>query len=232
MSISDQLSFDPEQFSGRVRLFPLPDLVLFPHVMQPLHVFEPRYVELLEEALITDRLLAMAVLAPGWEGDYEGRPPLAPVACLGRVATFQQGEGSRFNILLIGIKRVRIVRELPPVKLFREAEVEVLDDRPLEPATENAHLQRQLFSQFKLMLAQIPSAQEQLEQLLTTDIPLGMLTDIIGYTLDVGHPVKQQLLCEPDAAARARLLLQRLEELGAGAPAKRRAGYSAPFSDN
>ena len=83
MSSFDDLSFAPQEFSGKVRLFPLPNLVLFPHVMQPLHIFEPRYRFLLEDALATDRLIAMALLAPGWENDYEGRPPLYPMACLG-----------------------------------------------------------------------------------------------------------------------------------------------------
>ena len=69
---------------GVARLFPLPNLVLFPHVLQPLHIFEPRYCDLLEAALADDRLIAMAVLAPGWEKDYEGRPPVHPIACLGR----------------------------------------------------------------------------------------------------------------------------------------------------
>ena len=83
MSTFEDLSFSFEGFSGRVRLFPLPNLVLFPHVMQPLHIFEPRYRHLLEDALADDRLITMAALKPGWETDYEGRPPLYPVACLG-----------------------------------------------------------------------------------------------------------------------------------------------------
>ena len=55
----------PHDFSGTVRLFPLPNLVMFPHVVQPLHIFEPRYREMLEDALEHDRLLAMALLQPG-----------------------------------------------------------------------------------------------------------------------------------------------------------------------
>ena len=72
MASFDNLSFSFEDFGGRVRVFPLPNLVLFPHVMQPLHIFEPRYRELLEDALAGDRLIAMALLAPGWENDLRG----------------------------------------------------------------------------------------------------------------------------------------------------------------
>ena len=108
--LEDDLSFVPEQFSGRARLFPLPNLVLFPHVMQPLHIFEERYVEMFRDAIDADRLIAMALLQPGWENDYEGRPPIAPVACLGRVVTWQSQEDSRYNLLLLGLRRVRVVQ--------------------------------------------------------------------------------------------------------------------------
>src|SRR6266481_4652099 len=76
MSLSENLAFSPEEFSGRARLFPLPNLVVFPHVMQPLHIFEPRYRAMLEDSLADDRLIGMALPAPGWENDYEGRLPL------------------------------------------------------------------------------------------------------------------------------------------------------------
>src|SRR5271166_2451842 len=108
MSLSDHQPFDPARFSGVVRLFPLPNLVLFPHVMQPLHIFEPRYRCLLEDALATDRLVAMALLAPGWESDYEGRPTLCPMACLGRVTTYHRLEDGAYNLLLLGLQRVRL----------------------------------------------------------------------------------------------------------------------------
>lgn len=66
--MSDEpLSFSPDQFEGHVRLFPLPNLVMFPHVMQALHIFEPRYRSMFEEALDDDRLVALGSLAPGWE---------------------------------------------------------------------------------------------------------------------------------------------------------------------
>ena len=81
MSQSDDFVFPADDFSGVVRLFPLPNVVLFPHVMQPLQIFEPRYLELLDDALADDGLLAMALLEPGWESDYDGRPPIASTVC-------------------------------------------------------------------------------------------------------------------------------------------------------
>ena len=80
---AEDLTFDETRFSGKVRLFPVPNLVVFPHVMQPLHVFESRYLEMFGEALDGDGLIAMSMLKPGWEPDYESRPALMPQACLG-----------------------------------------------------------------------------------------------------------------------------------------------------
>src|SRR5262245_33693921 len=97
------IDFDTAQFSGVARLFPLPNLVLFPGIMQPLHVFEPRYREMLEDSLACDRLIAMSLLQPGWQKDYEGRPPVASVACLGRVVSHQREIDGRYNLLLAGL---------------------------------------------------------------------------------------------------------------------------------
>jgi len=99
--------FRPESFSGRVRVFPLPNLVVFPHVMQPLHIFEPRYRAMLEEALADDGLIGMALLASGWESDYEGRPPLRRVGCLCRVATHHRTSEGSYNVLVLGLRRIR-----------------------------------------------------------------------------------------------------------------------------
>ena len=95
-------SFVAEKFSGIVRLFPLPNLVVFPHVMQPLHIFEPRYRAMLEEALDEDGLIAMAVLAPGWEKDYEGRPPMRSNACLCKIATHHRTERRKLQCAVVG----------------------------------------------------------------------------------------------------------------------------------
>ena len=88
-----------------MRLFPLPNLVLYPHVMQPLHIFEDRYREMLEDALAGDQLIAMAVLEPGWEDDYESRPPVAQYACLGKVVAHHRLKDGRYNVLLMGVQR-------------------------------------------------------------------------------------------------------------------------------
>jgi ATP-dependent Lon protease len=211
MSLIDDFSFSAADFTGTVRLFPLPNLVLFPHVMQPLHVLEPRYRELLEESLAADRLVTMAMLARGWERDYEGRPPLVPVACLGRVAVHHRLEDGAYNVLLVGLKRVRLLEELPARKSFREARVVICEDAyPPDEAATTAVLQRKLRNAFLQVLPDLPQAQDQLEQLLSSDISLGTLTDIIGYMLEIDPAGKETLLGEPNVHRRTELLLEHL----------------------
>jgi uncharacterized protein len=223
---AEDLTFHAHTFSGRVRLFPLPNLVMFPHVLQPLHIFEPRYRVMLEDALSDDRLIAMAVLAPGWEDDYEGRPPLRPTACLGRIVTHQAIEGGRYNVLLAGLKRVRLVHELPAAKPFREARVELVDDvYSHDEAGGRAQLQRLLLDSFRRVLPSMPKVHEQLEELLCTDVSLGMLTDLIAYTLQLPVEIKESLLGEESVDRRCRTLLKQLEHgasIGPGGEASAR----------
>lgn len=231
MSDPENLYLAPEDFTGRARLFPLPNLVLFPHVLQPLHIFEPRYRAMLEDALAGDRLIAMATFAPGWEPHYEGRPTLGPVACLGRVATHHALENGRYNILLAGLQRAAIRRELPPDEPFRVAEVELLEDvYPVATAAERSRLQRQLIEAFRQTMPKLPEACEQLDQLLCGNVALGALTDIVGYTLDLDHGLKERLLGEPNVDLRATLLLAHLE--GTSPPAPRGRVFPPEFSCN
>lgn len=220
MSDSEEsLSFSPEQFSGHARVFPLPNLVMFPHVMQPLHIFEPRYRAMLEEALEDDRLIAMGLLAPGWEQQSEGRPTLRNTACLCRVATYQPTDQNTYNVLMLGVRRLRLVKELPPKKLFRVVESEILEDVMPEGMGEEevGELQRHLLAAFKRSLPKMPDAFEQLDQLLGSQITLGMLCDIVAYTINLSLESKVQLLAEVDVMQRAELLLAAIEGRPAGA---------------
>jgi len=213
MTDFDESTFDLDSFSGVARLFPLPNLVMFPHVLQPLHIFEPRYRDLMKAALADDHCITIVGLKPGWEEDYEGRPPIQEVGCLARIATHQQLDDGRYNLLLQGISRVRIEAELAPTKTFREARVSVCHDvYPPKGFAARATLYRELLGRFTELLprtAVTDDSVQQLQQLLTQEIPLGILTDIVGYTMDFDQELKQQLLEQQDVDARARLLLDR-----------------------
>jgi uncharacterized protein len=211
MSRFDDPLFYGEEFVGKVRLFPLPNLVLFPHVIQPLHVFEPRYRDLVEDALAGDGLIAMAVLAPGWERNYEGRPALYPMACLGRIVSHRRLPDGTYNVLLLGLRRVRLLDELPASRRFREAKAELCEDvYALCSLARQRALRRELRAALLDILPLVPEAEEQLDQLMGNDMPLGTLADVIGFLMDISLEGKQSLLAELDVRRRAELLLGHL----------------------
>src|SRR5215211_4426116 len=112
------------QFDGQARLFPLPNFVLFPCVIHPLHIFEPRYRQMTADALEGDRLIALVLPKLGYEADQSESPPVHPVACLGKIIADQKLEDGRYNLLLSGLSRVQIIREMPHSKLYRKAKAE------------------------------------------------------------------------------------------------------------
>jgi uncharacterized protein len=94
-----------------IPVFPLPNVVLFPTVSLPLHIFEARYREMVADALEGDRIIGMALLRPGWEGSYEGRPPIYPIGCAGLITHAERLSDGRYNIVLRGLEKFRLVRE-------------------------------------------------------------------------------------------------------------------------
>jgi ATP-dependent Lon protease len=228
-----ELSFDASTFSGVVRLFPLPNLVLYPHVMQPLHIFEGRYRELLEDALASDRLITMAVLQPGWETDYESRPPIAQHACLGKVVAHHRLDDGRYNLLLLGVQRVKVLRELDPLRSFRQARVELVDDcYDFASACHCQHVQEKLAAAFRSHLPCSCELPEQLESMLTGELPLGALTDLAAYTLPLCAEVKLKLLGECCVRRRAEILLREVKRLSGGKPVTASHMFPPSFSEN
>ena len=92
-------------------LFPLPNVVLFPGVFLPLHIFEPRYRAMTADALHGDRIIGMTLLMPGYEADYQGRPAVYPVGCAGVITHAEQLPDGRSNVVLRGIEKFRILDE-------------------------------------------------------------------------------------------------------------------------
>ncbi len=114
-----------------IPIFPLEVTMLFPGVSRPLHIFEPRYRAMVADALKGDRIIGMATLKPGYEANYEGRPPVYDVGCAGVIAEVEELAGGRFNIVLRGLVKFRVTGEddSRPYRLARvEALPEVLDD--------------------------------------------------------------------------------------------------------
>lgn len=112
-----------------VPVFPLPRLLLFPHTILPLHVFELRYRTMVREALSGERLIAIAQLLPGYEGDYHGSPPFHPLGCLARFEEVEWLPNDCYDLRVLGLARVRferIVKEFP----YRAAQVSLVPQAP------------------------------------------------------------------------------------------------------
>jgi ATP-dependent Lon protease len=208
-------------------------MVLFPSIAQPMHIFELRYRELMKDALAGDRLIAIAQLLPGWHKDYEGRPPIAPTICLGKIASHTELPDGRFTLLLAGKQRARIVRELPPTRPFRLAEAELLfDDYPATTAAQRPRLVERLHGLFAASFAPSSAGQDQLRDLLAGGAPLGLLTDLVASALELPAAKKLALLEELNVDARAKALIEVLEQREAEVAPKRKWKYPGEESLN
>ena len=93
-------------------LFPLPNLVFFPRTRLPLHVFEPRYRKMITDAVAADQRFGIVLLRPGWEADYFGAPPIHACGTVGQIEQAVPLEDGRYNILVRGEVRFRVVGEV------------------------------------------------------------------------------------------------------------------------
>jgi uncharacterized protein len=211
-----------ERVQGAVqalKVFPLPSAVLFPHAALPLHIFEPRYRELVRDALAGDKVMALGQLQPGWEGQYEGRPTLQPMLCAGFIAWHEELPDGRYNLLLQGVCRARVVSERAPRTLYREVEAQVLVDPPYS-GPEEAQLRQALF---ELSGRVPPSFAENLLPAVARANG-GALADMVAAEVVPESERRQELLCELDVAVRLREVLGEVGELLARLNPMRPAG--------
>jgi Lon protease-like protein len=110
-----------------ISLFPLPATVFFPGTLLPLHIFEPRYKKMMADALGNDRLIGMVLLKPGWESNYYANPELVSMGCLGHIDKHTLLPEEKYNLVLKGLSRFRLLKEIPG-KTYRRAEVELLNE--------------------------------------------------------------------------------------------------------
>ena len=131
---------------ARLSIFPLAGALLFPRSTLPLHIFEPRYRALVSDSLARDRRIAMIQPRPGQTGD---RPDLFDIGCVGRIAQVEALDDGRFNIILEGLTRFRLLRELDATTSFRQIEAgfddfdDSDDDQPVLASILRAELERE-----------------------------------------------------------------------------------------
>jgi Lon protease-like protein len=192
-----------------IPIFPLPNVVLFPNVFLPLHIFEDRYRQMVTDALSGERMIGMVLLQPGHENDYDGTPPVYDVGCAGLITHVERLNDGRFNIVLRGLERFRIVGEedpAPPV-LYRRAYIAPLAeaaalDRPELLKSERQKLEALLAPLFTGTLAARGLPQQ---------MPDDELINALAQYLEL-EPIEKQALLERDGAlARCRSLVELLE---------------------
>jgi len=187
-----------------IPIFPLPNVVLFPGVFLPLHIFEARYRAMVQDVLSGDRIIGMVLLRPGWKNEYEGRPPVYPVGCAGLVTHAVRLDDGRYNIVLHGLSKFRIVRE-ESEGAYRVARIEAL----AETLTDNARpAMRERRQRLEELLATMIDAADQR---LPASMPDEELVNALAQYLELEPVERQALLERNDALDRCESLIELLE---------------------
>jgi uncharacterized protein len=192
--------------SDLLPLFPLPNVVLFPNVFLPLHIFEPRYREMVADALASDRLIGMVLLRPGWDRDYEGRPPIYSIGCSGVLTHNERLPDGRYNLVLRGIERFRIVEE-DHALAYRRAVIEPLREQPLDAADRTVILNQR--AKLEAMLG--PSQSSAGDPRMPASMSDEDLINALAQYLDLEPLEKQALLEKASLRSRAESLVELLE---------------------
>ncbi len=193
---------DPPARWHRLPIFPLPRVQLFPHALLPLHVFEPRYRDMVKDAMAGPRLIAVAALEPGFESDYHGRPAVRAVIGVGEVIGHEALEDGRANILLRGVARARIDEELPARERYRLVDATELPD-VRRPGVDSGGARETLVLLADQLARRLPSGGETLRELARSQPGLGPLVDVLTAALVTDPDERQTLLEMVDLAARA-----------------------------
>jgi uncharacterized protein len=197
-------------------IFPLPEVVFFPETVLPLHVFEPRYRQMIADCLAGDRWLAVVMLRPGWEKDYLGQPPVHAVAGAGEVIQAEVLADGRYNVLLDGRTRIRILSEEPlNGRLYRVVRAVHLADPGPSPddRTFPGRLKELRAAHARLLMALGQSHSDVVGRLTVAGASPGAVIDRIVSAVVPDASVRQRLLETVDLTERLDLATRALEEL-------------------
>ena len=179
-------------------IFPLPNLVFFPETRLPLHIFEPRYRQMAKDAIEGEKRIGMMLLKPGWEMNYYGSPPVYEIGTLGTIEHAVALQDGRFNIVLNGTVRYRILEHVSdsPYRLARVVAAPENAPSPME-----AYAQRQWLTELSQQYLQGLPGQTSVPEL--ENVKLDALTNALIMSLDVPPEEKQSLLEIDDLAQRS-----------------------------
>jgi Lon protease-like protein len=189
-----------------IPIFPLPNVVLFPNVFLPLHIFEPRYRAMVKDALETDRIIGMVLLRPGFESNYAGRPPVYPIGCAGLITHSEALPDGRFNIVLRGLEKFRMLGE-DPGRPYRLAHIEPLTDTLAEEDRTAMRRQRRRLEELLAAAVERRGADPKLPPNVSDDDLVNALAQYLAF-----EPIERQALLECDGVlSRCGALIELLE---------------------
>lgn len=179
-----------------IPLFPLPNVVFFPKTYLPLHIFEPRYRRMVEEALAADRMIGMVLLKEGWEEEYDGHPPIYQIGSVGRIVRSKRLPDGEYDIILYGLKKFTIQGENFE-KPYRQARIKIASEPVAQgiPSPLKQHIVK-LSAQFN-----DKASHEEIQSILE----LGLEDDAFIATLAAGLPftiLEKQFLLEAETLYR------------------------------
>ena len=203
----------PPGFTGRVPLFPLPNVALFPNVMLPLQVFEPRYRELVETVLNSDGIIALAALKDDWKLSYETKHcPIHDTVCLGQIVADERLSDGRYCLLIQGICRAQILNEVETPLPYRVGQVSLIKDiYPSVPVIDRSRRQQELVHYFQQVVADVDLDSSLIQALGADGVPLGELCDVISHAMRLDAQKAQRLLEQIDVDQRSDLVLELLK---------------------
>jgi Lon protease-like protein len=189
-----------------IPLFPLPNVVLFPSVFLPLHVFEPRYREMVADALAGDRIIGMVLLQSGFETEYEGRPPVYRIGCAGVITHSESLPDGRYNMVLRGLEKFRILDE-DTSHIYRLANIEALPEVASDDDRETLRRQRLRLEALLVAAVERTGSDPKFPPSVSDEDLVNALAQYLAL-----DPVERQALLERDGiAARSQGLIELLE---------------------
>lgn len=204
-------------FGKPMALFPLDGVVLLPQQAIPLHIFEPRYRQMIGHALDGSGQIALASFeGDRWKQEYHGRPPLRPAVCVAQIVQHEKTDDGRFAVMVQGVCRAKIVEEMPAEegRLYREARLEPVgldEDADPQELEEVRTLLDELLSEGPL--TRMAAAGPVLRFIRDPDVPAAAILELAAVSLIHRQDLLYRLLQEAELGARARLVLDELSHL-------------------
>lgn len=196
-------------FPSPLPIFPLPSVVLFPNVFLPLHVFESRYRQMVADALSGDRIIGMVLLKTGFEGDYEGRPPIYRTGCSGLITYVERSNDGRCNLILRGLEKFTVHGEEDPRtgRHYRRALVTTVDETVRDSDREALAHERHRLETLLAPLFDGALAQPRLPQAMPDEDLVNALAQYLEF-----DPLEKLALLERNGPlARCRSMVELLE---------------------